>query len=209
FGIATDENFVITTTNRKEITEDNFSELVQDGVTLYLLQSVDQMLLLATKERIDFLPHYDTLVKSGMYEYYASEGQNPLPFALAELIDNSLSATSRNTGIRSIQIKLLFDDSQGKPAVAVIDNGSGMTSKQLNNWAVYRLSKFTRQGDFESDHSGYVRPLPVPRSLNSDISYFGVGGKQAVFFVGQSARMISKPAESQDVHELVLSKEDF
>jgi len=42
-----------------------------------------------------------------------------------------------------------FDDSQGKPAVAVIDNGRGMTSKQLNNWAVYRLSKFTRQGDFE------------------------------------------------------------
>ncbi|KAF2985243.1 hypothetical protein EK904_007557 [Melospiza melodia maxima] len=209
FGIPSDETFVITTTNRKEITEENFSELVHDGVTLYLLQSVDQMLLLATKERIDFLPHYDTLVKSGMYEYYASEGQNPLPFALAELIDNSLSATCQNTGIRSIQIKLLFDDSQGKPAVAVIDNGSGMTSKQLNNWAVYRLSKFTRQGDFESDHSGYVRPLPVPRSLNSDISYFGVGGKQAVFFVGQSARMISKPAASQDVHELVLSKEDF
>ncbi|XP_065524143.1 structural maintenance of chromosomes flexible hinge domain-containing protein 1 isoform X1 [Lathamus discolor] len=209
FGIADDEDFVITTTSRKEITEDNFSELVKDGITLYLLQSVDQMLLLATKERIDFLPHYDTLVKSGMYEYYASEGQNPLPFALAELIDNSLSATSRNTGVRSIQIKLLFDESQGKSAVAVIDNGRGMTSKQLNNWAVYRLSKFTRQGDFESDHSGYVRPLPVPRSLNSDISYFGVGGKQAVFFIGQSARMISKPAESQDVHELVLSKEDF
>ncbi|KAM4686989.1 structural maintenance of chromosomes flexible hinge domain-containing protein 1 isoform 1-T1 [Amazona ochrocephala] len=209
FGVPDDENFVITTTSRKEITEDNFSKLVEDGITLYLLQSVDQMLLSATKERIDFLPHYDTLVKSGMYEYYASEGQNPLPFALAELIDNSLSATSRNTGIRSIQIKLLFDESQGKSAVAVIDNGRGMTSKQLNNWAVYRLSKFTRQGDFESDHSGYVRPLPVPRSLNSDISYFGVGGKQAVFFVGQSARMISKPAESQDVHELVLSKEDF
>lgn len=31
----------------------------------------------------------------------------------------------------------------------MIDNGRGMTSKQLNNWAVYRLSKFTRQGDFE------------------------------------------------------------
>ncbi|XP_068023001.1 structural maintenance of chromosomes flexible hinge domain-containing protein 1 isoform X2 [Melanerpes formicivorus] len=209
FGIADEEAFVITTTNRKEITEDNFSEAVQDGVTLYLLQSVDQTLLSATKERIDFLPHYDTLVKSGMYEYYASEGHNPLPFALAELIDNSLSATCRNAGVRSIQIKLLFDESQGKPAVAVMDNGRGMTSKQLNNWAVYRLSKFTRQGDFESDHSSYVRPVPVPRSLNSDISYFGVGGKQAVFFVGQSARMISKPAESQDVHELVLSKEDF
>lgn len=43
-----------------------------------------------------------------------------------------------------------------------------------------------------SDHSGYVRPVPVPRSLNSDISYFGVGGKQAVFFVGQSARVSKK-----------------
>lgn len=31
----------------------------------------------------------------------------------------------------------------------MVDNGRGMTSKQLNNWAVYRLSKFTRQGDFE------------------------------------------------------------
>ncbi|XP_036028961.1 structural maintenance of chromosomes flexible hinge domain-containing protein 1 [Onychomys torridus] len=208
-GISSEETFVITTTSRKEITCDNFDEIVKDGVTLYLLQSVDQSLLTATKERIDFLPHYDTLVKSGMYEYYASEGQNPLPFALAELIDNSLSATARNVGVRRIQIKLLFDETQGKPAVAVVDNGRGMTSKQLNNWAVYRLSKFTRQGDFESDHSGYVRPVPVPRSLNSDISYFGVGGKQAVFFVGQSARMISKPADSQDVHELVLSKEDF
>ncbi|XP_051046881.1 structural maintenance of chromosomes flexible hinge domain-containing protein 1 [Phodopus roborovskii] len=208
-GISSEEKFVITTTSRKEITCDNFDETVKDGATLYLLQSVDQSLVTATKERIDFLPHYDTLVKSGMYEYYASEGQNPLPFAFAELIDNSLSATSRNVGVRRIQIKLLFDDTQGKPAVAVVDNGRGMTSKQLNNWAVYRLSKFTRQGDFESDHSGYVRPVPVPRSLNSDISYFGVGGKQAVFFVGQSARMISKPADSQDVHELVLAKEDF
>ncbi|XP_029446943.1 LOW QUALITY PROTEIN: structural maintenance of chromosomes flexible hinge domain-containing protein 1 [Rhinatrema bivittatum] len=209
FGISTEDTFIITTTNRTMITSTNFDKDLQDGVTLYLLQSVSQSLISATKERIDFLPHYDTLVKSGMYEYYASEGQNPLPFALAELIDNSLSATAHNKDIRSIQIRLLFDDLQGKSAVAVIDNGRGMTSKQLNNWAVYRLSKFTRKSDFESDHSGYIRPAPVPRSLNSDISYFGVGGKQAVFFVGQSVRMISKPKESQDVHELVLSKEDF
>uniref|UniRef100_A0A8C7E613 SMC hinge domain-containing protein n=1 Tax=Naja naja TaxID=35670 RepID=A0A8C7E613_NAJNA len=132
-----------------------------------------------------------------------------LAYALAELIDNSLSATSQNSGNRHIELKLLFDDTQGKPAVVVIDNGRGMTSKQLNNWAVYRLSKFIRQDDTESDHSGYVRPEFVPCSLNSDISYFGVGGKQAVFFIGQSVRMISKPANFQDVHELVLSKEDF
>ncbi|XP_078396761.1 structural maintenance of chromosomes flexible hinge domain-containing protein 1 [Cetorhinus maximus] len=210
FDITAENNFVITTTNRKEIKNQNFDKSVKDGTTLYILYSVDQILPSATRERIDFLPHYDTLVKSGMYEYYASEGQTPLPFAFAELIDNSLSATANNKGIRNIQVRLLFDESQGKPAVAVIDNGRGMTSKQLNNWAVYRLSKFTRtDDDIESDHSGYVRPPVVPRSLNSDISYFGVGGKQAVFFIGQSTRMITKPADSQDVHELMLSKDDF
>ncbi|OCT76683.1 structural maintenance of chromosomes flexible hinge domain-containing protein 1 [Xenopus laevis] len=208
-GISPDEQFVITTTNRKPITHTNFDLIVQDGITLYLLKSPDQLLFSPTKEKIDFLPHYDTLVKSGMYEYYASEGQNPLPFALAELIDNSLSATAQNAGIRNIQIRLLFDETQGKPAVVVIDNGKGMNSTQLKNWAIYRLSKFTRGAAALSEDGIYVRPPHVPRSLNSDISYFGVGGKQAVFFVGQSARIITKNADSQDVHEFVLSKEDF
>ncbi|XP_075441381.1 structural maintenance of chromosomes flexible hinge domain-containing protein 1 isoform X3 [Ascaphus truei] len=209
FDISSNEQFVITTTNRKAVTDTNFNVIIKDGITLYLLKSIDQLLLSATKEKIDFLPHYDTLVKSGMYEYYASEGQNPLPFALAELIDNALSATAQNPGIRNIQIRLLFDESQGNAAVAVTDNGKGMSSTQLKNWAVYRLSKFTRDINTLSDHVGYVRPPPVPRSLNSDISYFGVGGKQAVFFVGHSAQVITKPSDSQDVHEFVLSKEDF
>ncbi|XP_035269708.1 structural maintenance of chromosomes flexible hinge domain-containing protein 1 [Anguilla anguilla] len=209
FSISSEEPFVLLTTDRKEINADRFPEL-KDGNTLHLLRSVDQVLSVSTKERILFLPHYDTLIKSGMYEYYASEGQKSLPYAFAELIDNALSATSNNVGVRKIHIRLMFDESQGKPAVVVLDNGSGMTSKQLNNWAVYRLSKFTRESsEFESDHTGYVRPAPVPRSLNSDISYFGVGGKQAAFYIAQSARMITKPAGSMDVHELLLSKDEF
>ncbi|KAM5157298.1 structural maintenance of chromosomes flexible hinge domain-containing protein 1 [Mantella aurantiaca] len=209
FGIDTNEVFVISTTNRKEVTDANFNQILKDGITLYLLNAIDQLLPSSTKERINFLPHYDTLVKSGMYEYYASEGQNPLPFALAELIDNSLSATAKNSEIRDIHLSLLFDEVQGKPAVAVIDNGKGMTSTQLKNWAVYRLSKFTRGIGIYSDEESYVRPPPVSRSLNSDISYFGVGGKQAVFFIGQSTRIITKTSDSQDVHEFLLSKEDF
>lgn len=39
----------------------------------------------------------------------------------------------------------MFDDSVGKAVVCVLDNGAGMTSKELNNWAIYRLSKFNRQ----------------------------------------------------------------
>lgn len=85
-----------------------------------------------------------------------------------------------------------------------------MTSKQLNNWAVYRLSKSIRNNStFEDDHSGHVRPRAVPCSLNSDISYSGVGGKQVVFYIGQCVRMISKPTGSPYVHEFIMSKEEF
>uniref|UniRef100_A0A8D0A8N6 Structural maintenance of chromosomes flexible hinge domain containing 1 n=1 Tax=Sander lucioperca TaxID=283035 RepID=A0A8D0A8N6_SANLU len=188
------ETFVLVTTDRTKL---------QDDSTLHLLQREDQALAVATEEPITFKPHYNTLIRSGMYEYYASAGQKSLPYALAELIDNSISATAKNTGVRMIEIRMMFDETLGKPAVIVLDNGCGMTSKQLNNWAVYRLSKFSRE------NKGYVRPDSVPRSLNSDISYFGVGGKQAAFYIGDSTRMITKPVGSPDVHELVLSKEDF
>ncbi|XP_069587251.1 structural maintenance of chromosomes flexible hinge domain-containing protein 1 [Ranitomeya imitator] len=209
FVIGPSEDFVVSTTNRKRVTDHNFNGIIKNGITIYILNTIDQVLPSSTQERINFLPHYDTLVKSGMYEYYASEGQNPLPFALAELIDNSLSATAKNSGIRKIQINLLFDEAQGKPTVAVTDNGKGMTSVQLKNWAVYRLSKFRRGYEGYSDEESYVRPPSMPRSLNSDISYFGVGGKQAVFFIGHSTRIITKTTDSKDVHEFLISKEDF
>jgi hypothetical protein len=32
-------------------------------------------------------------------------------------------------------------------------------------------------------------PQPVARYMNSDISYFGVGGKQAIFFIGNATRV--------------------
>ena len=53
-------------------------KIVQESNTLYILSSVDQKLSAPTYERVEYIPHYDTLVKSGIYEYYASEGQNPL-----------------------------------------------------------------------------------------------------------------------------------
>ncbi|KAL2085320.1 hypothetical protein ACEWY4_018640 [Coilia grayii] len=209
FSVGKKETYVLTTTDRRVIDDDIFDKL-EDGITLQLLRTADQELPAPTQEHIKYVPHYYTLVQSGMYEYYASEGQKSLPYAFAELVDNSLSATAKREGHRIIDIRLLFDEGQGKHAVAVIDNGCGMTSKQLNNWAVYRLSKFNRDSStLHSDHLGYVRPSPVPRSLNSDISFFGVGGKQAVFYIGQSARIITKPAASPDVHEFVMSKEDF
>ncbi|XP_030612265.1 structural maintenance of chromosomes flexible hinge domain-containing protein 1 [Archocentrus centrarchus] len=209
FGIHSNETFVVATTDRIVLDFDRFKEL-RDDTTLYLLQHEHQVLPAATEEKISFMPHYDTLIKSGTYEYYASENKESLAYPLAELIDNALSATAKNAGTRIIEIRMLFDESLGKPAVIVLDNGCGMTTKQLNKWAVYRHSKFTKEkSTFARKEEDYVRPDPVPRSLNSDISYFGVGGKQAVFHFGNVVRMISKPVGLPDVHELVLSEEDF
>ncbi|XP_039900102.1 structural maintenance of chromosomes flexible hinge domain-containing protein 1-like isoform X2 [Simochromis diagramma] len=209
FGILACETFVVATTDRIFLNFHRFKEL-QDGATLYLLQDEHQVLPTATVEKISFMPHYNILIKSGIYEYYASENKESLAYPLAELIDNSLSATAKNTGTRIIEIRMQFDESLGKPAVIVLDNGRGMTTKQLNKWAVYRHSKFTKEtGSFARREEDYVRPDPVPRSLNSDISYFGVGGKQAVFHFGNVVRMISKPVGLPDVHELVLSEEEF
>ncbi|RMX48106.1 hypothetical protein pdam_00002687 [Pocillopora damicornis] len=203
FNIPENETFVIVTTNRQEILDDRtYEELVDGNETLYILTSSNQELSAPTEEKVEYIPHYDTLVKSGMYEYYASEGQNPLPFAFAELVDNAMAATAENDGSREIEIRLMFDDSVGKAVVCVLDNGAGMTSKELNNWAIYRLSKFNRQ-------TGKKVVGDVPRSLNSDISYFGVGGKQAIFFIGDATRMITKSRDCSDIHELCISQAEF
>ena len=54
------------------------SDLIDKGDTLYVLKDLSQELCAPAEERVNYLPHYDTIVKGGMYEYYASEGQNPL-----------------------------------------------------------------------------------------------------------------------------------
>ncbi|XP_071854423.1 structural maintenance of chromosomes flexible hinge domain-containing protein 1-like isoform X2 [Apostichopus japonicus] len=215
FCISKSAKFVVVTTDRKQIhDDDSYSQFIHNLVTLYILVDINQPLLAPTKERIDYLPHYDTLVKSGMYEYYASEGKNPLPFAFAELIDNALTATNENAGPRYIEVRMYFNDTPEKCMVCVLDNGRGMTSSELNNWAIYRLSKFSQRRQTDHEHDEPTRSQKrqaeeYPRFLNSDISYFGVGGKAAIFFIGQSARMISKSSTSADVHELSLSKEEF
>ncbi|XP_030843190.1 structural maintenance of chromosomes flexible hinge domain-containing protein 1-like [Strongylocentrotus purpuratus] len=211
FGITDEEQFVITTTNnRAEInTYKTYEELVKDKVTLQLLVDRKQALQASTQERVEYQPHFDTLIKGGIYEYYASEGQNPLPFAIAELIDNSLAATVNNVGTQQIEIRLYLDETGDKSMVCVLDNGKGMTTTELNNWAIYRLSKFNRKRQRLNPENNSDEERDIPRSLNSDISYFGVGGKQAVFFIGDSARMITKPKDSKDVHEMTVSKKKF
>lgn len=52
---------------------------------------------------------------------------------------------------------------------------------------VVELIVYDSRGDADSDTT--VEEKVAPRSLNSDISYFGVGGKQAIFFIGTATRV--------------------
>lgn len=42
------------------------------------------------------------------------------------------------------------------------------------------------------------------RYLSSDISYFGVGSKNAAFYLGRTVKVVTKPRDSAYVHELCI-----
>lgn len=44
-----------------------------------------------------------------------------------------------------VSLQLVDDDMPNRNVIIVLDNGKGMTTRQLNNWAIYRLSKFIRK----------------------------------------------------------------
>ena len=64
-------------------------------------------------------------------------------------------------------------------------------------WTLVLLfNNSSRAGQDSVDSSPAATPsssssasVAAPKSLNSDISYFGVGGKQAVFFIGTATRV--------------------
>lgn len=60
----------------------------------------------------------------------------------------------------------------------------------LNSLFIISLPGFSQADGKNEREPAESTPLTcAPRSLNSDISYFGVGGKQAVFFIGNSTRV--------------------
>lgn len=57
---------------------------------------------------------------------------------------NNSKIKSISSAYHSYFLLQMFDDATGRHAVCVMDNGGGMTPRELNNWAIYRLSKFNR-----------------------------------------------------------------
>jgi hypothetical protein len=50
-------------------------------------------------------------------------------------------------------------------------------------------------------------PAAGSRYLSSDISYFGVGSKNAAFYLGRTVKVVTKTSDSAYVHELCIQGE--
>lgn len=107
------------------------------------------------------------------------QGRAPFPFALAELIDNSLRATIRGRPAnREIRISFVLSSltSPGGGLISVWDNGCGMTKRELNEWAVMNLSMEDRgaRPAEEPVLRGEKTGPGAARFLSGNLSYFGV-----------------------------------
>ena len=137
------------------------------------------------------------------------QGHHPFAFALAELIDNALRATKAVAAgaPRAITVSLVLPGdlaaaaggppgATGAGLICVRDNGAGMSKGELNQWAVMNLSMEDRglapgspaMGGGGGSGSGSGSGGSGGRYLSGDISYFGVGSKNAAFFLGRSVK---------------------
>ncbi|XP_054159800.1 structural maintenance of chromosomes flexible hinge domain-containing protein 1-like [Oppia nitens] len=228
FNNTTD--FVLTLTDNTPLCPENFKDVMTDDLELHIYETLSENVM---KCEVDIAPHPDTITKSGMYEYYDSRGIDSVVISIAELIDNSLAATKDNDGLRLVEIR--YYDYGSDSLLVIIDNGCGMGRNDLTNWAKFKCSKFVRNGannesnqthnniDLTSFNSSHLplsglrdrqsMPPPSPRRmiryLDSNINYFGAGGKQAIFNIGETTTMITKAADEECVFELTLSKSKF
>eukprot|EP00045_Choanoeca_perplexa_P016946 m.235683 g.235683 ORF g.235683 m.235683 type:complete len:2076 (-) comp17408_c0_seq1:166-6393(-) len=154
-------------------------------------------------------PHYDAVVESGQCEYFeSSNGRIAAGFALAEFIDNSLMAT-RGIKDREILIRVFKSDrhdAKSPYSILIADNGTGMDLQDVSDWARYH-NTYERRKDRKAPLSNPDHLLH--RYLNSYISFFGVGAKQAGFYLGSTLRMISRKEGSDKVLEIALSKDAY
>ena len=178
----------------------------KNGPALYFQAPENPHPAITAAEEVSFVPHPKTMTMAGEWEYFAAGSQHPFPFAIAELIDNSLRATRGNAAARHIVVSLVTSSAADAGVLAVWDNGCGMTLRQLSEWAVMNLTMEDRGiQPQEAARPRQTQAAVSAKQLCSDLSYFGVGSKNAAFFMGRSIQLISKSADNVLVHELTLS----
>ncbi|KAG2443092.1 hypothetical protein HYH02_009506 [Chlamydomonas schloesseri] len=105
---------------------------------------------------------------------------------------------------RDITISLVVNERSSAGLIRVQDNGRGMSPKELSDWAVMNLSMEDR-GLLPGGAQNGSTSAGGGRYLSGDLSFFGVGSKNAAFFMGRSVKLATRTAGSQAVHELLIA----
>ena len=134
---------------------------------------------------ISFIPHPGALTNSGRSHF-----SRPAD-GLAEFIDNSIQACRDQEKERRIKIGLYLDDSTDTGYLTICDNGSGMNEDDLTKFATYSYDRKSRG---------------LNECHETSISKFGVGAKQAGFYLGERLRVVTKCKNDDKVRELILDQ---
>ena len=116
---------------------------------------------------------------------------------LAEFIDNSIQATKSHPTSRNIEIYMSLEFYKNFPSyIMIVDNGKGMTVEEIEKFATY-------SADIESTGLGNTD------SSSCNISRFGVGAKQAGFFLGDRLHVTTRSDTCSEILELVLDENEL
>jgi structural maintenance of chromosomes flexible hinge domain-containing protein 1 len=128
--------------------------------------------------------------------------------AIAEFIDNSLQATQRNEEGRNINLDFDLDFYSKSSYLVITDNGKGMTELEIQKFAKYGDPKYPNTA--EQDHSELdTSSEQDPSNDPTNISMFGVGSKEAGFYLGDTIHIITKSKSSEKVIEFVLDEKEM
>lgn len=206
FALKPSQTFKLTDAKR-DFTCDADLAHIHGGSTLLLIPVNDGNSHAPARERISFIPHPKTMTMAGEFEYFAAQGRHPFVYALAEFIDNSLRATRQNAPTpRSVTVTLIVsgpNPSTARGLVCISDNGCGMTKEELNDWAVMNYSMEER-GAAPQEPDACRANAGAGRFLTGDLSFFGVGSKNAAFFMGNVVKLVTRSSHSRYVSELML-----
>jgi hypothetical protein len=161
-------------------------------------------------QSFSYVPHYRTLTKSGQSHFsslishfllFVSPCLAPtslfigVPDAIGEFVDNSLQATQDNLLQRNIQIHLDLNFYSGSSYLIIADDGKGMTVEELKRFARYSDAK---------EYSSNSQENPT------NISMFGVGSKEAGFYLGERLHVVTNSSQLNDKYlELVLDENEM
>eukprot|EP00903_Cladosiphon_okamuranus_P018047 g16608.t1 len=140
--------------NRLFLVLDNISAPLEDDVEL----------------EVSYQPHFNTITKTGEANF------SKIPHAVAELIDNSIQATTDNSGPRTVEVEVELGG-KGGSFLIVRDNGKGMNASDLKDFATYFLTQENRgvSGPQGSSTPAFVQSSPSSPS-KANVTQGGSGG---------------------------------